>query len=110
MTTPIEHHRNKYEKWLRELLHAPEVKPILTYEEVIKYFVTDKPADTEVCSGLIVKDEHNNGHLISQFFLDDNDELIIGQSNRPYGRQVIAEQLDEELNRAFDGKDLIVVK
>ncbi|MGC1395797.1 MAG: hypothetical protein WA828_16190 [Coleofasciculaceae cyanobacterium] len=82
----------------------------MTYELAIQYFVTDRPADPTVKKGAILRQPHSQGQHLAQVFLDSNNQLIFGTDKKPYGRQLVARELDEELWDAFDGQDLIIVE
>lgn len=96
--------------WLNDLLKVPEVLPILTYEEAIKYFVTNRPAEKRAVKGAILMKKHSQGNHISQVFLDETNQILYQADGKPYGRQLVAKQLDAELKETFDGKDLIIVE
>lgn len=94
---------------LRDLLKLTEVVPLMTYEEAIKYFVTDRPKDPRIKKGAILRKSHLQGHHLVQMFLDKNNKLVCGLDGKPYGRQLVARELDEELQECFGDKDLIIL-
>lgn len=96
--------------WLSDLLKVPEVLPILTYEEAIKYFVTNRPTEKRAVKGAILLKKHPQGNHISQVFLDEKNQVVYQADGKPYGRQLVTKQLDAELKETFDGKDLIIVE
>ena len=95
---------------LRDLLKLPQVIPVMTYEEAIKYFVSARPNDPRIKKGAILRKYHIQGHQISQMFLDKNNELVCDPTGKPYGRQLVAIKLDEELLDTFGDKDVIIVE
>jgi len=101
---------DQYQQCLRDLLRLPEVVPVMTYEAAIKYFVTDRPSDPRVEKGAILRQPHAQGYHLGQMFLDSNNDLVRCSDGKPYGRQLVAKKLDEELLDVFGTKNLIVVE
>ncbi|EDX72427.1 hypothetical protein MC7420_3499 [Coleofasciculus chthonoplastes PCC 7420] len=95
---------------LRDLMKLPQVIPVITYEETIKYFVSTRPNDPRIKKGAILRKYHIQGHQISQMFLDKNNELVCDPTGKPYGRQLVAVKLDEELLDTFGNKNVIIVE
>lgn len=95
---------------LKDILKVPEVVPIISYESAIQYFVTNRPADSRVTKGAILRQPHSQGQHLYQVFLDSNNQLVCSDDGKPYGRQFVAKQLDKELQETFDEQDLIVVE
>lgn len=96
--------------WLKDLLKIREVIPVMTYEDAIQYFITDRPSDPRVKKGALLRQPHPQGQLLAQMFLDSNNEVIDRPDGKPYGRQLVAKKLDPELQDAFDNQDLIIVE
>lgn len=94
---------------LRDILRLPEVVPVMTYDEAIKYFISDRPNDPRIKKGALLRKRHPQGYHLVQVFLDKNNELVCDSGDRPYGRQLVVRELDEELRDTFDDKDLIIV-
>lgn len=97
------------ELW-RDLLTLPDVIPLITYEEAITYFVSNRPNDPRIKRGAILRQPHSRGHHIVQMFLDKNNELVCDSAGKPYGRQLVALKLDEELLDTFGDKNVIIVE
>lgn len=106
----IDEFLSQYEKQFREFLGLPEIIPIATYESVMQYFVTDRPEDPKIKKGAILRQPHPQGYHFTQMFLDAQNEPVLDPDGKPYGRQLVARVLDEELREAFGDKDLIVVE
>lgn len=106
----IDEFLSQYEKQLRKFLGLPEVISIVTYESVIQYFVKDRPKDPRVQKGAILREPHPQGYHLTQMFLDAQNQPVLGRDGKPYGRQLVAKELDEELEKTFDDKDLIIVE
>ena len=45
-----------------------------------------------------------------QVFLNKNNDLVCDRQGKAYGRRLVAQKLDKELEQAFDGQNLIIVK
>ncbi len=81
---------------------------MLTYSAVVKYFVTERPKDSRIEKGAMLIDEHSEKYLIKQVFLDKNHNLVCNQNGRPYGRRIIAINIDKELQDICKGQNLII--
>lgn len=90
----------EFGEWLRNVVKLPEVIPIITYEDTIKYFITDRPNDTRIRKGAILRQPHPQGYHLAQVFLDKNNQVILSPNGVPYGRQLVTRELDEELLEA----------
>lgn len=86
-----------------------EVIPLMTYKSAIEYFVTNRPSSLTVKKAAMLKEDHPQGYLVSQVFLDENNEIVCQPNGIPYGRKAIVQSFDEELADAFRGKDMIVI-
>jgi hypothetical protein len=100
----------KYQEWLRDVLELPQVVPVMTYEEAVQYFVTDRPSDPKIEKGAILRQSHSQGDRLTQVFLDRNNDLVRDSDGKPYGRQLVARKIDEEFHNTFGDKNLIIVK
>jgi len=87
--------------------------PLLTYRETIEYFTEDCPKYPIVNYGVILRKHlpEENYTEIYQIFMDEKDELICyPHSGSPYGRVLLVEKLDEELEEKFGKTDMVVFK
>lgn len=100
----------EFGEWLRNVVKLPEVIPIITYEDMIKYFITDRPNDPRIRKGAILRQTHPQGYHLAQVFLDKNNQVVLSSNSVPYGRQLIARELDDELSEVFGNKELIIVE
>ena len=89
---------------------GPEVVDQLTYEEAFNYFVGDRPADARIVKGAMLLEEDPKGRLLTQVFLDKNDNLVADPNRKPYGRRLVVRSLDAELQETFGDKDLVIVE
>ena len=80
----------------------------MTYEEAVKYFVEQRPTDARIAKGALMQEPKNDKTQITWTFLDDNNQLLCGSDNKPYGRRVLAISLDTELMDAFGEKSLVI--
>lgn len=100
-------------KWFQRLFKKSEpisVVPIMTYDEAFKYFVQERPKNPEIKKGAISRKKHPEGYLLAWAFLDQDEELVLDENRNPYGRQLIVQELDEELAETFGDTDLIIVQ
>lgn len=100
----------EFGEWLRNVVKLPEVIPIITYEDTIKYFITDRPNDPRIKKGAILRQPHTQGYHLAQVFLDKNNQVVLNPNGVPYGRQLVARELDEELLEVFGNKKVIIVE
>lgn len=95
-----------------KLPQEPEVISVLTYRQVVEFFVTERPRVKEIKKGAILRQEYPKKQglvIIYQVFLDENNELVCRQDNGiPFGRKVLVKNFDEELLNYFENKDLLI--
>ncbi|MFB2918026.1 hypothetical protein [Aerosakkonema funiforme] len=100
----------EFGEWLRNVVKLPEVIPIITYEDTIKYFITYRPNDPRIRKGAILRETHPQGYHLAQVFLDKNNQVVLSSNGVAYGRQLVARELDDELLEVFGNKKLIIVE
>lgn len=95
-----------------KLPQEPEVISVMTYREVVEYFVTERPSSPEIRKGAILRQiypKNKELFVVYQVFLDGNNELVCHQSNGiPFGRKVLIRNFDEELSNSFQNKNLLI--
>lgn len=89
---------------------GPEVIERISYHEALAYFVDDRPSDSRIVKGAIILKAHQQGQLLIQVFLDKANELVCKSDGKPFGRQLVVRELDDELSETFGGKDLVIVE
>jgi hypothetical protein len=82
----------------------------ISYAQVIKYFISDKPNNSAIKKGAILVENHSQGYLVTQVFLDASNNLVCHQDGRPYGRRLVVDDLDDELRDVLGDKNLIIVE
>ena len=82
----------------------------LSYEESMKYFIEHKDDSPKIAKGAILKEDVEDGFLITQVFLDSNNELLNDRLGRPLGCKIKVAQLDDELLQLFKNESLIMVE
>ena len=95
----------KAKSWFEKI----KIYSLLTYKTAIDYFLEERPKYPKNSVGVILRQKSSDGLKIYQVFLDSNDELICYPEGRPYGRLLLAEQLDQELEEAFGDKDMVLI-
>ncbi|NLI78959.1 MAG: hypothetical protein GX442_21270 [Candidatus Riflebacteria bacterium] len=95
---------------LVELFRREETVDVLTFVEAIQFFSRHRPADARVAKGAILRSRDRQGTLIFQVFLDAGGQPLFDLPGGARGRKVRVRMMDEELEEAFDGSDLIVVE
>lgn len=83
---------------------------ILTYSEAIKYFVNCKPADPRIAKGSIIIISIKSGKLTVWAFLDKDNNVVCNNKNIPYGRKILVNSFDPELDEAFGNNKLLIIE
>lgn len=83
---------DEFNKCLPRIQGIPEVLDEINFDEAISYFQSDRPANPNVKKGAIIRQEHPEGKLLGQVFLDGNNHLICRPNGTPYGRQLLAKK------------------
>ena len=98
-------------EFLRTILPiGPEIVPQMTYTSAISYFVDERPKGTQVVKGAMLLQKHPQGMLLTQVFLDANNDLVSDRQGKPYGRRLVVREIDTELRRTFGDNDLVIVE
>ena len=97
---------------VEQMLGPGEYVMELTYADAMKYFRTHAPTHQKATQGVIMRENVPGGVHIIQIFLDAKDEIIpqINNDKKPYGRRFFTDCLDRELEEAFRGADMILIK
>ncbi|WP_282794534.1 hypothetical protein [Streptomyces sp. CC224B] len=81
----------------------------LTFDEVVRYFVEERPDVPQVHHGaLLTRQDLSYGFPCLQLFVDRDNAPCLAPSGAPYGRFVVARALDSELLGMFGGRELII--
>ncbi len=97
--------------WLKKILPiGPDVIPIMTYSEAVKYFVNEKPSSPNFRKGAMLIQRHTDKLIFIQVFLDEKDQLITKADGSPYGRRVFVKDFDMELQDVFGNQELVIVE
>lgn len=92
-------------------LHAPlEEVTELTYEQTVRYFVEQRPDDVTIVKGAVLLQPLRQGRLTVWLYLDANNEMVCREDGTPYGRKLLVRHLDEELEEAFGGTELLILE
>lgn len=98
--------------WRRLISSLPQVEvPVVTYKDIVEYFVDDRPEDDQIVAGALFRQTRSNsdsGILLVQSFLDSNKNPVYGPARKPYGRLILAGNIDNELRQMFQARDLII--
>lgn len=100
----------KLENQISDLM-SPKAVPNLTYSEAIQYFVEQRQEHPGLFKkGAILIDKSSKGYLVTQVFIDNKNDLVCQPGGRPYGRRILANQINDELLKAFGKNNLIIVE
>jgi hypothetical protein len=99
-------------RWRRLISSLPQVEvSTATYKDIVEYFVDDRPEDDQIVAGALFRQKRSNsdaGILLVQSFLDSNNNPVYGPTKKPYGRLILARNIDNELRQMFYDRDLII--
>lgn len=95
---------------LKILKSKPDEIELLTYDETIKYFINEKPENPDVIKGVILRQPYEERWLVVQAFLNESDEIICDDKNKPLNKFIIVTEFDKELKDVFKDKNLIIVE
>ena len=82
----------------------------LRYEDMIKGALQNKPNDLNVVGCCVLQEPADKYTRVVFIYIDKNDEPVFGDGPRPYGFYLLTKSFDDELNAAFDGNDMLVIK
>ena len=94
---------------LLNLVPRSKPVPVLSFPEVIEYFIEERPKNAKVTRGAIMREPHRRGFIVTQVFLDEQNRVYC-PGGTPYGRRLVVRQLDDELAHKFGDTNLILVK
>lgn len=98
-------------EWFGAILPlGPQTVSELTYRQAIQYFIEQRPAQGRVVRGAMLSQDHPQGRLLTQVFLDENNDLVADASGKACGRRLVVHRFDSELQRTFGDKDLVIVE
>jgi hypothetical protein len=90
-------------------IQHPEIVPLLTYRAVIEYFAKERDFVKDVAKGALMREPHEDGHMVVQVFLDAEDKLCFKDDRRtPWGRRMAVKSLDAELTDIFGDRDVVL--
>lgn len=81
---------------------------VVTYNEIVEYFVIKRPDNDQIQKGALLIEEHPSGKKLTLLFLDSNNEPVLYNGNSPYGKTIIAKEIDEALSDFSEGRSLII--
>lgn len=84
---------------------GPRDTDVLTFHDVVQYFVESRPADPRIAAGALLRQRRRKATRYLQFFLDYSDRPVLNNSGIAYGRALDAARVDEELAAAFADHD-----
>lgn len=95
---------------LEDLESISEIKSIITYKEIMEYFVVNRPDDPQIKKGAILRWQKKNYWDFAQVFLNEQNQTVLDSKRKPYGRHFKVVDIDKELQDAFGKHDLIIVE
>ncbi|MER5473971.1 hypothetical protein [Streptomyces sp. NPDC002685] len=82
---------------------------LLTFDEVVRYFVEDRPSAPEVHHGaLLTGNGFPRGIPCLQLFVDRGNRPCLTPSGAPYGRFMVVQRMDDELRSLLAGRELVI--
>lgn len=99
----------RFEEFSSQIPIVPEILPRVTFDTTIGYFESDRPSNPVPTKGVMICQKHREGYQLAQLFLDENNQLIVRRDGSPYGRQLVARELDDKLWDSFDKTSSVLV-
>ena len=81
---------------------------VITYDEVIEYFVKNRPSDEWVAKGALMVEPQQNEMKLTWIFLDSNNDPVSKPNGSVYGKQVTTRAIDADLREFLDDRSLII--
>lgn len=82
---------------------------VLTFDEVIRYFVDERPDDSQVHHGVLLAHRGSSAEVpCLQLFVDRGNQPCLTPSGAPHGRLMLVRRLDRELRNMLGGRELII--
>lgn len=97
-----------YVRWLLGQRSRRFDAELLTYTDVITYFVKKRPDDELIRCGALLRAYDSKTWTMSFVFLDDANSICADADGARYGQTLRIKNLDEELMELFAGKDLVI--
>lgn len=97
----------RYFRQLRQPVLREQV-PLLAYDETVRYFVEQRPADERIVQGALFLQHTSTGMSTMWAFLDGDGQLVNDTAGNPYGRYLLVKALDEELQDLFAETELLI--
>ena len=86
----------------------PQAADLVTYNEVVEYFVKSRTCNEQIVKGALMMEENSPGKKLTFLFLDANNEPVLHNGKSPYGKTVITNAIDEALVDFSEGRSVIV--
>jgi hypothetical protein len=81
----------------------------VAYEELMKYFIAHKSDDDAIVKGALLKETADDGiTVITQVFLDKENNVVCAKNGIPLGRRLKTSSLDDELLAVFKDAELVI--
>jgi hypothetical protein len=97
-----------YVRWLLGQRSRHLDAELLTYTDVITYFVEKRPDDDLIQCGALLRAYDSKAWTMSFVFLDGANSICASADGARYGQTLRIKNLDEELVELFGGKDLVI--
>ncbi|GHV85528.1 hypothetical protein AGMMS50230_11360 [Spirochaetia bacterium] len=94
---------------LRALFEKFTTVELLSYTDVMKYFIAHKSDNKSIAKGAMLKVIESEKNYLIQVFLDKDNNLVCTDSGKPLGRKIKVARFDDELLGVFKTNDLIIV-
>ena len=98
------------------LVSKPKLVDVLTYEDVISFFVEHRAKNPKFEKGAILRQFNNDNQCTTVYliFLDQENQIVQNLSNsngkKPFGEKIIVQALDDELVEAFGKENLLILE
>ncbi len=95
---------------VRGIVTAGEPITELTYSDAIAYFVNDRPDNLRIVKGAVLLIPKRPMMQVYFLFLDEQNIPLCNEGGIMYGRALQVVSLDNELQEAFGGTELLILE
>ncbi|MDO4988395.1 MAG: hypothetical protein Q4E17_05170 [Synergistes sp.] len=83
----------------------------ITYRDILQYVRSVKDKEPEMCMAVVKKEKETaDGCEVLVFCCDKDSEIIKDKYGDLCGRKYVCKTMDEDLNRAFGNKNIIILQ
>lgn len=87
-----------------------EVEKPYTFEDMVRYFVNNKPDNMGKIRGALLREKAFMGYKLTCVFIDADNSIVVRKNGKPYGESLNVRSFDSELEDHFGDSDMIILE